>query len=283
VLENAYNYECDERLTDVDIEQMKSKILLPLLVLAIVAVSFYALRPATLDDPPPPAVPANDQLTLDVATKDVATIERDQSVRDGLTEDSSSGIDANTEIVHGMRVRKDRNCTVELNYVDAGDGNVIEAYSCTPNQAAEPDEFDQYTNETLAGMAYSDASAAEALGKRLAESDLESARELMIRSAALRPENPQSVLWLASAYYGLVAVNGEPAINEMMENYVLARLAEELGTSGAANGIKGQLAKAGFEDKDFRQLEDVVNAELTTVREIQLEVTGSSELAEASP
>jgi hypothetical protein len=189
-------------------------------------------------------------------------------------------MDANTEIVHGLRVRKDRNCTIELNYVDTGDGNLIEAYSCTPNQPAEPGEFDQYDNATLAGMAYSDASAAEALGKRLAEDDPESARELMIRSAALRPRNPQPMLWLASAYYGLVAVNGEPAIKEMMENYVLTRLAEELGTSGAASSIQEQLAKAGFQDKDFLQLEDVVAADLVTIREIQLEVTGSSELAE---
>ena len=259
---------------------MKSKILLSLLALAVAAVAVYFLRPVTLDDPLTPADATNDH-----SANDVSTIERgqEQLIQDRPTAESNPELDENTEIVHGLRVRKDRNCTVELNYVDTGDGNPIEAYSCTPTQPAEPDELDQYNNETLAGMSYSDASAAAALGKRLAESDLESARELLIRSAALRPENPQPMLWLASAYYGLVAVNGEPAIDEMMENYVLARLAEELGTSGAANSIQDQLVGAGFHDKDFLQLEDVVKAELITIREIQLEVTGSSELPEASP
>ena len=169
---------------------MKSKILLSLLALAVTTVSFYALRPVALDDALPPAVSTDDH-----SAADVPTIERERIVPEGLTDESQTELDKNTEIIHGLRVRKDRNCTIELNYVDAGDGNLIEAYSCMPNQPAEADEFDQYNNETLAGMAYSDASAAEALGKRLAESDLESARELMIRSAALRPENAQPMLY----------------------------------------------------------------------------------------
>lgn len=257
---------------------MKSIVLMSFLALAVAAGSFYALRPTAVDEPRAPTSSTGSQ-----ASDDSSSVVQKQMLHRELPTATHPELDADTEIVHGLRVRKNRNCSVELSYVDAGDGSLIEAYSCTPNQPAEPDEFDQYNDETLAGMAYSDASAAEALGKRLAEDDLESARELMIRSAALNPDNPQAMLWLASAYYGLISVNGEPAVDEMMENYVLARLAEELGTSGAANGIQDQLVRAGFQDKDFLQLEDVVNAGLSTIRDIQLEVTGSSDLSEASP
>jgi hypothetical protein len=47
------------------------------------------------------------------------------------------------------------------------------------------------------------------------------------------------------------AVESEPAIKEMSQNYLLARLAEELGANGAATSIRDQLTSAGFQDRDF--------------------------------
>jgi hypothetical protein len=47
------------------------------------------------------------------------------------------------------------------------------------------------------------------------------------------------------------AVESEPAIKEMSQYYLLARLAEELGTNGAATSIRDQLTSAGFQDRDF--------------------------------
>jgi hypothetical protein len=196
--------------------------------------------------------------------------------------ESSPESDSDTEIVHGLRVRKNRNCTVELHYVDIGDGTVIEAFSCTPNQAAKPGEFDEYDNETLAGMSYSDPVAAEVLGKRLADYEPERARRLLLRSVALRPKNTSPILWLASANYGLIAFNEEPALNQMAENYLLARVAEEMGTSGAATSIREQLIEAGFQEKDFLELEMEVKVDLFEIREIQLEVTGQTDLTEVS-
>jgi len=252
---------------------MKPKLLLPLLALAITAISFYVLKPTALETEPPAAV----------SIPDSSTIHRKLDVPQGEpTAESGPAQEMETEFVYGIEVRKNRNCTVELHYIDIGDGKVVEAYSCKPNQPPAPGVYDEYNNETLAGMSYSDPVAAEVLGKRLADYELERARMLLMRSVALRPKNTLPILWLASANYGLIAVNGEPAIGEMSENYLLARVAEELGTSGAATSIREQLIEAGFQEKDFLELEMEVKVDLFEIREIQLEVTGQSDLTEVS-
>ncbi len=131
-------------------------------------------------------------------------------------------------------------------------------------------------------MSYSDSLAAEVLGKRLADIEPERARMLLMRSVALRPQNTNPILWLASVNYSLVARNGEPAINEMSQNYLLARVAEELGTHGAAASIRSELIRVGFEDEDFLKLEEDVIVDLAKIRDVQLEVHGRSELTELS-
>jgi hypothetical protein len=42
--------------------------------------------------------------------------------------------DDGTEVVLGIRVRKDRKCTVELKDYVTPDGRMFSAYSCTPNE-----------------------------------------------------------------------------------------------------------------------------------------------------
>ncbi len=251
---------------------MKSKFLVPLFVLAAVAVVGYVLTLGDTEDHPPPFVSNHDKTSSELAPV----------VESESTTTTRSETDSDFEVVHGLQVRKDRNCTVERRYIDVGNGTVIEAFSCTPNQPAEPGAFEEYDNETLAGMSYSDSLAAEVLGKRLADIDPERARMLLMRSVALRPQNTNPILWLASAYYGLVASNGEPAIDEMSQNYLLTRVAEELGTNGAAASIRSHLIRAGFEDKDFLRLEKEITVDLVQIRDVQLEVHGRSELTEPS-
>lgn len=190
--------------------------------------------------------------------------------------------DSDFEVVHGLRVRKDRNCTVEPRYIDVGDGTVVEAFTCTPNTTREASAYENYDNETLALMSYADALAAEVLGKRLAEQDPEQARQLMLRSVSLEPRNADPVLWLASAYYSRVETNGVPALAEMSDKYRLTRIAEELGTVGAAAAVRQSLVDAGFQAEDFQKLEELLQKDLTTIRQIQLEVFGESTLPEVS-
>ncbi len=251
---------------------MKPKLLLPLLALVITAISFYVLRPnfSGTESPAEIFVPSK------------STHDHKPDVPLEPAAESNPVQEMETEFVYGIEVRKNRNCTVELHYLDIGDGTVIEAYSCKSNQPPAAGLYDGYDNEALAGMAYSDPVAAEVLGRRLADHELERARGLMMRSVALRPENTFPILWLAGANYGSLAVNGEPALAEMAENYLLARVAEEIGTPGAATSIREHLIEAGFEDGDFEELEIEVKVDLKQIREIQLEVTGQSDLAEVS-
>jgi hypothetical protein len=66
----------------------------------------------------------------------------------------------------------------------------------------------------------------------------------------------------------------------MSENYLLQRIAEELGTSGASEVMRRQLIEAGFRDEDFLEMEEALRVDLNEIRAIQVEVTGSSELTE---
>jgi len=257
---------------------MKSKFLVPLFVLAAVVVVGYVLMPADTEDHPPPFVSIDDNTLInDKTSTEVTSVVESESVTT-----TSSETDSEFEIVLGIQVRKDRNCTLERRYIDVGDGTVIEGFSCTPNQPAEPGAYEEYGNATLAGMSYSDSLAAEILGKRLADIDPGRARMLLMRSVALRPQNTNPILWLASVNYSLVATNGEPAIHEMSQNYLLARVAEELGTHGAAASIRSELIRVGFEDEDFLKLEEDVIVDLAKIRDVQLEVHGRSELTELS-
>jgi hypothetical protein len=251
---------------------MKPGILIAVLTLATaVAAGNWLALPKPKNESPPVAAAGDDVM-----------LEFEPVAESSPIDVKSSQPDSDTEFVHGIRVRKNRNCTVELRYLDVGNGTVIEAHSCTPNQPREPGVFDGYDDATLAGMAYADPSAAEVLGKRLAEDHPEMARSFMLRSVALKPQNTHPLLWLASENYSLVATNGEPAITEMSENYLLARVAEELGTPGAATSIRDNLMSVGFHEEDFLKLEKGVIADLEVIRDIQLEVNGRSDLPEVS-
>ncbi|NOX71009.1 MAG: hypothetical protein GXP15_17655 [Gammaproteobacteria bacterium] len=197
---------------------------------------------------------------------------------DSVVTDSESKF----EIVHGIEVLKDRKCTVEKHYIDVGNGTIVEGYSCTPNEQREPNVYDDYDDATLAQMAYSDALAAEILGKRLAEDDPNRSRTLLLRSVALRPENTDPLRWLASVNYGLVSTNGVLEVGELSQNFLLTRVAEELGTTGAAANSRRRLVAAGLEDEDFWALEQEVLAELAHMRAVQVEVNGKSDLPEVS-
>jgi len=204
--------------------------------------------------------------------------DRQTYFEESVATDSASQL----EVVHGIEVLKDRKCTVEKHYIGVGNGTVVEGYSCSPNEPREPGVYDGYDDATLAQMAYADAVAAEVLGKRLAEDDPNQSRTLLLRSVALRPENTDPLRWLASTNYGLVSTNGVLEVGELSQNFLLARVAEELGVTGAAANSRRRLVAAGLEDRDFWALEQEVLAELAHMREVQVEVNGKSDLPEVS-
>lgn len=181
---------------------------------------------------------------------------------------------AETEIVMGIEVRRDRNCTVERHYVDLGNGTVTEAYSCVPTQIVA-DDYESYSDEELRVLSYSDANSASVLGKRLLEVDLAASRALLLRAVALQPANLDPVMWLAAQAYSL---RGDtPAANEARANaYVLVQTAKAMGSPASVEWIFNDLEEAGFGATDFARLDEQVRKDLRRIREIQLEVFGES-------
>ena len=94
-------------------------------------------------------------------------------------------VDDGTEVVLGLRVRKDRDCRVELKDYVTTSGEMFSAYSCTPNQPVPPHIYSDYDNATLDVMSYADADAAALLGQRLIHKDTRKSYELLIRATAL--------------------------------------------------------------------------------------------------
>ncbi len=183
-----------------------------------------------------------------------------------------------TEIVMGVPVRKDRNCSVTRHYVDLGNGTVTEAYSCVPHATA-PGAYEQYSNEELAVLAYGDARAAGTLGKRLVEADPPRARRMLLRAVALEPGNVEPVMWLASQAYSLRG-DSSAARMAMANAYVITGTARALGSRADIDWIVEDLRGAGLDDEGFAALDRFVKEDLRRIRAVQLDVFGHSSIEE---
>jgi hypothetical protein len=180
-----------------------------------------------------------------------------------------------TEIVLGVRVRKDRNCRVELTDYVTTAGEMFSAYSCTPNHPAPPHVYADYDNATLASMAYADADAAALLGKRLISKDTGRSYQLLIRAAALDGGKVEHIAWLADQAFGAVAIDGERQVANLQHQYELAALAARLGDNSAkARYLKIELMKIGFSEGQLGSLDKRADALLQSMRDIQRTVLG---------
>jgi len=187
----------------------------------------------------------------------------------------SPGADDETEVVLGIRVRKDRNCRVELKDYVTTDGEMFSAYSCTPNNPAPQRIYADYDNETLAGMAYSDANAAATLGQRLISKDTHRSYQLLIRAVALDGKI-EHLAWLADQAFGAVAINGEPQVANLQRQYELAALASRLGDGpGKAEYLKDKLFRSGIDEARLNALNLRVDELLKSMRNIQRTVLGA--------
>lgn len=187
---------------------------------------------------------------------------------------SASPAQAETEVVMGVEVRKDRACSVQRHYVDLGNGTVTDAYSCVPH-AAIADDYERYSDDELRVLSYSDARAASVLGKRLVEVDLDESRRLLLRAVALKPANLDPVMWLAAQAYSLRG-NSPAAQNARANTYVLTRTAQAMGSAASVDWVLEDLERAGFKEVDIAGLEERVQENLRRIREIQLEVYGET-------
>ena len=189
--------------------------------------------------------------------------------------DQDSADSEHTEIVLGLRVRKDRDCTVELKDYVTPAGEMFSAYSCTPHAPRALHPLSYYTDDTLGTMAYSDAKAAEVLGKRLIGADTPRAYELLIRAAALDGGNTEHLTWLAEQAFGTVAVSGKPQFSNLERQYELAALAVRLGAPpNKSSYLKNELLRYGADTERLDALDERAEELLRTMRDIQRTVFG---------
>lgn len=237
---------------------------LTLLLLAVMAACFVALQ----SNSPEPVTPSGTVVARKPVTFEEHPVSQPVAAEETVVEAPE------TEVVMGITVRKDRNCTVRRHYVDLGNGTVTDAYSCVPNEAS-PDEYEQYGNEELRVLAYNDAKAASVLGKRLVDVDLEQSRELLLRAVALQPANLDPVMWLAAHAYS-VRGDSTAARDARANTYVLTRTAQAMGSAASTDWIIADLEQAGFAAGDIAKLDNQVKSTLRRIRNIQLEVFGES-------
>lgn len=194
----------------------------------------------------------------------------DAEPQTGQLVDSDDG----TELVLGIRVRKDRKCTVELKDYVTPDGRMFSAYTCTPNEPRPAHPYAHYDNETLASMSWSDAEAAALLGQRLIDQDTGRSYELLIRATALDGDT-RHISWLADMAFNPTAVNGEPHVANLEGRYKLAELNARLGSDPVLpKTLKRELANAGIGKHRFLELDARAGALLRAMQDIQRDVFG---------
>ena len=182
--------------------------------------------------------------------------------------------DDGTEVVLGIRVRKDRKCTVELKDYVTPDGRMFSAYTCTRNEPRPAHPYAHYDNETLASMSWSDAEAAALLGQRLIDQDTGRSYELLIRATALDGDT-MHISWLADMAFNPTAVNGEPHVANLEGRYKLAELNARLGSDPVLPEVlKRELANAGVSKVRLSELDARADALLHVMQNIQRDVFG---------
>lgn len=189
--------------------------------------------------------------------------------------DQELAVDDGAETVLGIRVRKDRNCTVELKDYVTPDGEMFSAYSCEPDNPGPAHPYAHYDDDTLDVMAYADAEAAALLGKRLLGSDARKSYQLLIRASALDGGKVEHIAWLADQAFGPIAINGAPQVSNLKRQYELAVLAARLGDiSHRSEFLRNELIRAGVDADQLNSLDARVETLFQSMRDIQKTVLG---------
>ena len=191
-----------------------------------------------------------------------------------------------TEQILGYSVLKDRNCDVEVHYItDQETGEVHEAMSCVPRDPAAPHPYESWSDETLAGLAYGDAKAAEVLGLRHIRSE-DPAQEtlglsLLYRSVALSGE-PSAFRRAIGIRYAHVSINGEPQIRNLKQLLVFNVMGDALGHAQFnPDVVENELRSLNVSDAEIQRLRTGSRDLLQQMGDLQAEITGSQSIREA--
>lgn len=187
--------------------------------------------------------------------------------------DSGTGADSDIEALRKL------NCSAEKHMVHLGDGLVTEAYSCEPPQTDGP--FAAYSDADLLVLSYSDADAAEELGKRLLfQNEQGPANEMMLRAVALRPDDISPLQFLVSQTGSLRGPSRE-ARTQVANAYIISKTASYFDPTVTTGWLRKDLAEHRFSAEDIERLDRLVEGNLARMRAVQIEVFGESRIGEA--
>lgn len=192
------------------------------------------------------------------------------------------------EEVLGIRVRKDRNCTVRAIPIhDEVTGETSYAYECIPNNAPPPPHpYLAEDNDTLREWAYNDSVASEILGsKLLAEGSKEEGLEYIYRAVAL--EGAQNFNAFARAHIAFFSgidyaeppdYELKPRMDEMSQVYIFGRVRALLSDRDTTLAVRRDMEHYAFED--FASLDAEAARVVAEMARIEREVVGSNSIGE---
>lgn len=236
------------------------------IAIAVVLVSGAAILLATeTAETGPPGIKSPPEAEPQITSQATRTVARQNS--DELP-------DPYSETVLGLRVRKDRNCSVELRDYLIDTGEIISAYRCVPETAHQPHPYAHYDDGSLEVLAWSDAEAAALLGRRLVATDRGKSYQLLLRAVALGGD-ARHLSWLADQGFSAIRIDGDLHVDNVKRRYELAALASRLGGDKAApTFLRNLLVDQGLGAETLDALDQRVAALLESVREIQRSVHG---------
>jgi hypothetical protein len=156
--------------------------------------------------------------------------------------------------------------------IDRNIAGKFQGYSCNPSA------YEDYDTEALESLAYGDAEAASVLAYRLRHTDYPRAIRLSLRSAALSG-GKTSTLMSAAMWRPVEDENGNPSLSGYGQAYVLYQLIGKLkgnNYGGPPIYVKRIEELADDPQAVFEQLDSIANRMFEEVRQIELDVTGSS-------
>lgn len=170
------------------------------------------------------------------------------------------------------------NCSATRQMVHLGDGLVTEAFACDPPDVDDP--FSAYSDADLLVMSYSDADAAEALGKRLLLQEEEGpANEMMLRAVALRPDDISPLKYLVTQTGSLRGPSRE-ARRQVGNAYIITKTASHFDPTITTSWLRNDLVEHRFTAEDIERLDRLVEGNLARMRAVQIEVFGESRIGE---
>lgn len=249
--------------------------------LAAGALLVWQIPPEHVADHPIAQSTADTVVTPETSSGDVPLSAQqmdDRLIANTITSDAGDTLSSNTEMVMGLRVKKNRDCVVTRHYLAQLDGTTIEAFSCEPI-SDNPRVMDHYTDDALKELAYSDPVASFELGRRLIlrEDQQETATEYLLRSVALDDTDLEGIhIIVRQRFWNQFSEKN--GLDMRTRAYVFNALATTLDEN---NNYKkrmsfDRLVDAGLGEEQILALENETRKILDDLIAIQRDVTGSS-------